>query len=326
MKRIAAVALRQYKHEVDTDFDMESNSLSVKLVKVILGRPFYLGQDVRWLPHPRNVRSWLRELGINWGVQQRREVFNTLDRHQHDGQVFFEEFFAVVAPHLSRMVDELQGHQPEKNEWTPNLNEVFEFLEEAHKDERLEAAHARTISSRKRKAQRGSDGAAAARGATMTGVKYIPRGRAWRRAIAASTATAARSGSRTGRGSARRRSPPSTPALPRPRRAHAHGRNPRRRGVFADQPRRAGGDARKSPDELADERLRNFVSRKAKEPKPKNQMTVTLELRRVLFGGNNNKKTPRGSKHDDPGTLQASALPQKTEKKKTNTAQIGKAK
>ena len=30
MKRIAAVALRQYKHEVDTDFDMESNSLSVK--------------------------------------------------------------------------------------------------------------------------------------------------------------------------------------------------------------------------------------------------------------------------------------------------------
>ena len=134
MKRIAAVALRQYKHEVDTDFDMESNSLSVKLVKVILQGLFdsWDKTSVGYLT-PVTFAAGCEELGINWGVQQRREVFNTLDRHQHDGQVFFEEFFAAVAPHLSRMVDELQGHQPEKNEWTPNLNEVFEFLEEAHK-------------------------------------------------------------------------------------------------------------------------------------------------------------------------------------------------
>ena len=141
MRQIAALAIRRHRREVDHSFDAYTNALSAELAVIILKGIFDDWDSAsRGYLTPAAFEDALAGSNVHWGAKQRALVFNTLDSHQYDGRINFSEFFATMAPYLSKLIDELQGHASDKEDWTPNLTDISEFLEEAHarRKERLE--------------------------------------------------------------------------------------------------------------------------------------------------------------------------------------------
>ena len=133
MRQIAAVALRRHRISVDSLFNVQANAVSADLIRIILWGLFE-EWDVNSIGYltPATFQRACRISDISWGSKQSSEVFNLLDCYKYDGKVNFDEFFATMAPFVSSLVDEIQGHPPDDEDFTANLTNMAELLDEAH--------------------------------------------------------------------------------------------------------------------------------------------------------------------------------------------------
>ena len=121
------------RQSVDSLFNVQTNAVSADLIRIILWGLFE-EWDVNSIGYltPATFQRACRISDISWGSKQSSEVFNLLDCYKYDGKVNFDEFFATMAPFVSSLVDEIQGHPPDDEDFTANLTNMAELLDEAH--------------------------------------------------------------------------------------------------------------------------------------------------------------------------------------------------